>query len=1820
LSRREKLARARGGEGNAAAPPQTAVKTKFSRMDSELPDETDEDTTSGPPPESDDEPGLVADSDYESDTDERGIGDIESLSDDAPGMTSDSDYETDEEASPAPLRKVTPRAPPSVINLACGSRGRKILLIPAPSTNTSRPITLFVGQACLSDSLAIRCNADTSILSILTAIGAHFGEEVAVYTSMGKQLTDDRSLNDLDIHDCSQLRISIKLRGGGPKRAKAADFFGGDEEYSPEQEDSAQDDSDAEPVSPSPKNTPTDASYGCGVPWCPNRVTGLTKKEFARHLKSHLPQVVPKDKINTANLTNCTVCRGLGKAASLEKHSIQGCPQTRMTQRRKEDASRLRAPPSGHNSGEGGDDPVIHDEFEASLIAEDYDNTPLSKSGRDAPVTEVHPHCLPTLQELATVVLNGVAKAMETGDEQHTARYVAALFDLPVLLRNREIGDTGASEAQNTLSRLLYSPATIPDIVLTAEQRRCARVLKKASVGSGGRGNGHLAQEGNGRAKALRRAEELVCNGKYSAAVGCLESFLNEKDGPTPTMSKEETISELRKLHPDADSRDALPTSVLPKGLVLSHYAVQQAIDGAPKGSAAAMSGWTFDLMAQMADDSDSGKAFVLALTAVYNLILNEQGGTADTWIRARVVPIPKPQGGVRPIAVGEVLFRLMNRAVSAELGAKVGKTMQPLQWGVGVSGGAEIVSHAVQTAHDTILADLVTERGKVLEEEDDGLNAVPSSNYDPLVIWSTDIINAFNELRRSAAFEALLVSEEGKALARLFRWSYGVSAKLYLSDGTIACISSTGMRQGDPLGPLFFSLGYSHSVLRTIAAKFHRVTFLAYIDDTYFICRRSEGRKILRMLGDLMDKVGLKLSLGDTGKVQCLDPSPGAKIGRQGSGYAVVSDGIKVLGGPVAFGLTNGCGSDDFRSKFLTKELESCTKVVNILHELRPRAAYFALAHCVNARVSYLCRITPPWAIAMFLSEFDDRVDACLANIMRLEGRLPAIARTMRGLPSKLGGGCIRRTRDVSTCAFSASYLHAIEWIRVSCQTLWGQVWSSSLNTIAPQCGVLCRTIPYFVGISEAGTVWARPSTDDEIRAIRAAEENHAPVPAQVPRRQFANGAKIDSHLEAMIITKTLLAREWTGEFDEGICKLKDAEAMRAGFANSGDYEAYIAIQDNDDMLLEDYKEFRRDPTHADRASKRGQKLKALYGQARQGDWLVTTMEPVRWRQSGLQALRDVCIFAGVMRMVPGDSPLRPQFLSNCRVGGAAAIMGAYAGPGDPFGEDGLFIEALKSHLGVPMVLGAPGRIMQCNCGERVRAVVDDHHYTSCSFTREREYERHNVIADHLKLALSKTWGQAIKFSESRMIRRADGQASGRYADLVFWLNGNEKWIDVSCIGVASKEGKCNGSMTAGGKAATAREVSKVKDYAQIAGTERTKRCFVAFVVEVPTGRLGNIAMGFVNQFILRGPSFRRYKKGHPRRPCSILYGKITTTCALYNAIQMRNYRHNINETTDTSASGLPDPPERGTVVPYTRSRNYRESECGRTAREIIGRSGNPLDKAALTVLLPSKCEAEHCPNRARESALHDRRCECGTCLCYPCSLAHIMWCRKAAPRAALSGNAATSCSVKDCLMKPTFEPFRNCRCDDALFICRPHWKEHREACNTWLCQEDSCEGRGFRRCPCGLGHCNEHYVGHNHECANAGGPRQFRTDTACCAPDCSHDGITTSMWVCPHCNLWVCELHKGHRNSCRGPLSAPQQNHANPDLDCPSEGDGGEDRGGGDDEWSGDSGGGGGNGGVGEEVFGDGTDGHSDTRSSTEKPEEGAMPPPPAASKTAS
>jgi hypothetical protein len=62
----------------------------------------------------------------------------------------------------------------------------------------------------------------------------------------------------------------------------------------------------------------------------------------------------------------------------------------------------------------------------------------------------------------------------------------------------------------------------------------------------------------------------------------------------------------------------------------------------------------------------------------------------------ASLLASKKKDGGTRPIAIGEVLRRLVSKCLSFLVLPQVVKSLLPLQVGVGTRGGAEAVVHAV--------------------------------------------------------------------------------------------------------------------------------------------------------------------------------------------------------------------------------------------------------------------------------------------------------------------------------------------------------------------------------------------------------------------------------------------------------------------------------------------------------------------------------------------------------------------------------------------------------------------------------------------------------------------------------------------------------------------------------------------------------------------------------------------------------------------------------------------------------------------------------------------------------------------------------------------------------------------------------------------------------------------------------------------------------------------------------------------------------------------------------------------------------------------
>ena len=139
---------------------------------------------------------------------------------------------------------------------------------------------------------------------------------------------------------------------------------------------------------------------------------------------------------------------------------------------------------------------------------------------------------------------------------------------------------------------------------------------------------------------------------------------------------------------------------------------------------------------------------------------------------------MPKPNGGVRPIAIGEIYRRLTSKCLLQQVRAEARSFLWPAQVGVCVPLGAEVVVHSV--------------RGWMQRH----------ANTSGKVLVKLDFSNGFNTVSREAVLQA--THNNFPSLSRWASWCYGNASNLRFGKSSVQ--SASGVQQGDPLGPLPFS------------------------------------------------------------------------------------------------------------------------------------------------------------------------------------------------------------------------------------------------------------------------------------------------------------------------------------------------------------------------------------------------------------------------------------------------------------------------------------------------------------------------------------------------------------------------------------------------------------------------------------------------------------------------------------------------------------------------------------------------------------------------------------------------------------------------------------------------------------------------------------------------------------------------------------------------------------------------------------------------------------------------------------------------------
>jgi len=272
---------------------------------------------------------------------------------------------------------------------------------------------------------------------------------------------------------------------------------------------------------------------------------------------------------------------------------------------------------------------------------------------------------------------------------------------------------------------------------------------------------------------SIARSIALTREGHYRRAVTALSSST-----PLVDTSQMDKLSMLQQLHPFPLPHDsALPMipSDTPMVTVNADEGLVKIIHQMINGSAPGPSGWTTEMVGVLTDDEDCLAGLAMLIQDITNGTLPDS--TKDFVLPSNLIGLDKHNGAsVRPIAIGEVFYRIAAYRGQLYVQHVIKDLLQPIQLGVATSGGCEAVVHNLQHA---------------LEQE-----------TQPVAALAIDFRNAFNSVSRKVMLETLYSHPRLQYIWRLVDFAYSAPTNLYVRGAdralSIGMYSTQGVRQGD--------------------------------------------------------------------------------------------------------------------------------------------------------------------------------------------------------------------------------------------------------------------------------------------------------------------------------------------------------------------------------------------------------------------------------------------------------------------------------------------------------------------------------------------------------------------------------------------------------------------------------------------------------------------------------------------------------------------------------------------------------------------------------------------------------------------------------------------------------------------------------------------------------------------------------------------------------------------------------------------------------------------------------------------------------------
>ena len=347
--------------------------------------------------------------------------------------------------------------------------------------------------------------------------------------------------------------------------------------------------------------------------------------------------------------------------------------------------------------------------------------------------------------------------------------------------------------------------------------------------------------------------------------------------------------------------------------------------------------------------------------------------------VASRLIALDK-NPGVRPIGIGEVSRRIINKAILRVLHHDIQEAAGSLQLCAGQLGGCEAAIHAARSMFS-------------------------SQNCEGILL--VDASNAFNSLNRQLAL--INISHLCPPISQILINTYRSDSLLFCGEETF--LSSEGTTQGDPLAMAMYAL----AVVPLINRLYYHADQIWYADDASASGSISQLREWWDALNEIGPSYGYFPNANKTHLVVKPEFFDAAKQRFEGSSVKITDQGHRYLGSAI--------GQKSFVESFTNSCVNEWIKEVHQLStfaESQPHAAFAALTHGLIGKWMFLARTTPD--IAHLFEPLESTIRCELIPRLTGQGIPGTNDRDLFSLPARLGGMGITNPVEIADSQYNNS------------------------------------------------------------------------------------------------------------------------------------------------------------------------------------------------------------------------------------------------------------------------------------------------------------------------------------------------------------------------------------------------------------------------------------------------------------------------------------------------------------------------------------------------------------------------------------------------------------------------------------------------------------------------------------------------------------------------------------------------------------------------------------------------------------------------------